>query len=126
MPEIDVDAERVGLALSNLVANALRHARTAVHVRAATEGEGVALFVEDDGPGIPEGDRERVFEPFAQVEDGRKGGGAGLGLALVRVIAALHGGRVRADASDAGGATFVLMVPSGGGVSLDPQSVRDA
>ncbi|HTM21897.1 MAG TPA: sensor histidine kinase, partial [Kofleriaceae bacterium] len=67
-------------------------------------GDGEVLFeVDDRGPGIPDADRERVFEPFYRGKEG-KGGSLGLGLALVRRIAAAHGGRSWAENRPGGGA----------------------
>nr|WP_106437966.1 HAMP domain-containing sensor histidine kinase [Kitasatospora sp. SID7827] len=80
--------------LTNLVDNAQRYAEGRVEVRlAAEEGEAV-LEVRDDGPGIPEPDRERVFERFTRLDDARSRelGGAGLGLAIARDLAEHHGG----------------------------------
>jgi signal transduction histidine kinase len=73
----------------------------------------VSVIVEDDGPGIPEADRERVFERFVRLDDARSrdAGGSGLGLAIVREIALAHGGGVRADASSLGGARITLSLP---------------
>jgi signal transduction histidine kinase len=99
-------------ALSHLVDNAARHARTRV---AVTIGPG-RLVVDDDGPGIPEADRERVFERFTRLDDARARdqGGAGLGLAVVRSIATRHGGTVRVEASPLGGARVVVELPPAG------------
>jgi signal transduction histidine kinase len=98
----------------NLCDNAVRHARTGVTVSLARADETVTLLVEDDGAGIPAADRERVFERFTRLEEGRTrdDGGAGLGLALVRRIAEQHGGRVRAEAGRTGGARFVVELPA--------------
>ncbi|MFE2551375.1 sensor histidine kinase [Streptomyces sp. NPDC059355] len=126
------DPARLERALANLVDNALRHARTGVVVRAATEparpGGGCAwavLEVEDDGPGIPAADRDRVFERFVRLDPdrGRAGGGTGLGLAIVREIARAHGGEARALPSGAGGGRgirLVLRVPVGGPAPARP------
>jgi signal transduction histidine kinase len=104
------------LALSNLLANALRYARSDVRVTAARTGNLYRLVVEDDGDGIPEGDRATVFRAFARLDNSRNRdtGGFGLGLAIVARIAALHRGRVSAEASTAlGGARIALEWPSG-------------
>jgi signal transduction histidine kinase len=101
-------------ALANLVVNALRHARTRVQVRATVDDTGIAIDVDDDGPGVPPADRARLFEPFQRLDAdparGRRG--AGLGLAIVHRIADLHGGRVTIDTSDLGGARFRLTLPA--------------
>lgn len=101
------DPARLERALANLVDNALRYARTEVTVRASADGDGWALLeVTDDGPGIPEADRDRVFERFVRLDAdrGRASGGTGLGLAIAREIARAHGGDLRALPAPAGGA----------------------
>ncbi|MFD9303845.1 sensor histidine kinase [Streptomyces sp. NPDC060048] len=119
------DPARLERALANLVDNALRYARTRVTVRAAASGDGWALLeVEDDGPGIPEADRDRVFERFVRLDAdrGRTSGGTGLGLAIAREIARAHGGEVRALPASAGGAgaRFMLRVPERGPAAPRP------
>ena len=108
----------------NLFDNAIRHARSTVAVSLGT-GPGdptipggaasvVRLAVDDDGPGISEADRERVFERFTRLQEGRgrDAGGAGLGLAMVRAIVERHGGTVTIEASERlGGARFVVDLP---------------
>ncbi|GLW53321.1 sensor histidine kinase [Kitasatospora phosalacinea] len=85
--------------LTNLVDNAQRYADGLVEVRLAVEEGGVVLEVCDDGPGIPEPDRERVFERFTRLDDARSRelGGAGLGLAIARDLAEHHGGTLAAE-----------------------------
>jgi signal transduction histidine kinase len=104
-------------ALRNLVANALRHARRTVRLACVSGLDGVDFVVEDDGPGVPPADRERVFDPFVRLDTARTRlqglEGAGLGLAIVRRIAQDHRGSVRVEESRTlGGARFVLHVPS--------------
>ncbi len=96
----------------NLVDNAERHARSSVAVEVSTvDGEAV-LTVTDDGPGIPAEDRERVFDRFVRLDDGRDRdeGGSGLGLAIVADIARAHGGTAEVAEHD-GGARFVVRIP---------------
>ena len=83
--------------LDNLVTNAVRHAATGVELRAERVGDEVLIEVVDDGPGIAAEDRERVFDRFTRLDDGRArdDGGAGLGLAIVRELVLAHGGTVR-------------------------------
>jgi signal transduction histidine kinase len=91
------DPEGLRRMVDNLVENALRYAASAVTVAVAAENGHALLAVTDDGPGIPPGDRERVFERFVRLDDARsredgESGGAGLGLAIVRATARAHGG----------------------------------
>ncbi|KZB86115.1 ATP-binding protein [Amycolatopsis regifaucium] len=99
--------------LRNLVDNAQRHTRTGVEVAVSTVDDFCVLTVTDDGPGIPAGDRERVFDRFVRLDDGRARdeGGAGLGLAIVADIAHAHGGTAEVDGHD-GGARLVVRLPS--------------
>ncbi|WP_405489808.1 sensor histidine kinase [Streptomyces sp. NBC_00096] len=108
------DPARLERALANLVDNALRYARTGVVVRAAAEDGWALLEVTDDGPGIPEADRDRVFERFVRLDAdrGRASGGTGLGLAIARELARAHGGDVQALPAPTGGARLVLRVPA--------------
>ncbi|MCS6546308.1 HAMP domain-containing histidine kinase [Curtobacterium flaccumfaciens pv. flaccumfaciens] len=100
----------------NLVDNAVRHASTRVAV-SLTEHDGSAvLTVDDDGTGVPEDERERVFERFVRLDEarGRDAGGAGLGLAIVRDAVRAHGGDTTVVASPLGGARFVVRIAIGG------------
>ena len=100
-------------ALDNLLGNAIRHGHSRVEV-AVEQGEGHALItVDDDGPGIPDADRVRVFEPFVRLEESRNRawGGAGLGLSIVHHIARAHGGEVAVTDSPLGGARLAIMLP---------------
>lgn len=101
--------------LANLVENAVRHARTAVSVTAHEDGRRVVVEVSDDGAGIPRADRERVFERFTRLDEGRArdAGGSGLGLAIAREVARRDGGDVELDESAAGGLTARLLVRRG-------------
>ncbi|MFI5772960.1 ATP-binding protein [Streptomyces sp. NPDC051658] len=100
--------------IGNLLDNAERHARSTVtvSVRAAERG-GVVVSVTDDGPGVPPEERERIFERFVRLDDARTrdDGGAGLGLAIARDVAARHGGRLTVDGAREGGARFELWLP---------------
>lgn len=104
----------LGRIVENLTANAVRHARSAVALT-VDESEGwVELAVSDDGPGVPEPDRERIFRRFARLDDSRArdAGGAGLGLAIVDAIVREHGGTVAVERAALGGARFVVRLPS--------------
>ena len=102
------------LALSNLLANALRYAQQHITITVMREHDIYRLVVEDDGAGIPELDRTSIFRAFTRLDDSRNRdtGGFGLGLAIVARIAALHRGRVTAEASvTLGGASLALEWP---------------
>ncbi|MFD9208230.1 sensor histidine kinase [Streptomyces sioyaensis] len=98
--------------LGNLLDNAQRHADGSVRVAVVREGEELALRVEDDGPGVPESERERIFERFVRLDDARArdDGGAGLGLAIARDVAVRHGGSLAVRT----GSVFELRLPVAG------------
>ncbi|GGV84138.1 sensor histidine kinase [Streptomyces massasporeus] len=119
---VTVDAEPVevagsrgqlGRVLANLLDNAQRHARSAVTVNVRREGDRAVIGVADDGDGVPEDDRERIFERFVRLDAARSrdDGGAGLGLAIARDVAVRHGGTLTAGRGPAGGALFELRLP---------------
>lgn len=101
-------------AVRNLVDNAARHAARTVTLRLSTDGDRVRLEVEDDGTGIPPEQRERIFDRFARLDEGRARdeGGSGLGLAIVREVALAHRGTIRIDEGACGGARFTLDLPA--------------
>jgi signal transduction histidine kinase len=100
-------------AVSNLLSNAIRHAVSTVKVSVQTVSGSVLVTVEDDGPGVPEQERERIFERFVRLDESRtrSDGGAGLGLAIVAEIAVAHDGGVTVSSSGLGGARFELSLP---------------
>ncbi|MFD4987135.1 ATP-binding protein [Streptomyces sp. NPDC058372] len=99
--------------LGNLVDNAQRHAASRVEVRVRADGPDAVVSVADDGAGVPAGERERIFERFVRLDDARSrdDGGAGLGLAIARDVAARHGGTLRVREAPEGGALFELRLP---------------
>lgn len=107
------DPMRLRQVLGNLVHNGRRHGGRTVTMTARRTGSSVRLEIADDGPGIPEAERERVFERFYRVDHARSadGGGFGLGLAIVGWIVALHGGEVRAEANEPTGCRMVVDLP---------------
>ncbi|MEU7451862.1 sensor histidine kinase [Streptosporangium roseum] len=115
-PDVVVQGNRLQLSrlLTNLLANADRHAADEVEVYVGSEGDEAVLEVTDDGLGIPPDQRERVFERFTRLDSarGRDAGGTGLGLPIARDIAAAHRGRLyAADNTDGRGARLVLRLP---------------
>ncbi|MEN9538055.1 MAG: hypothetical protein RLZZ126_290 [Pseudomonadota bacterium] len=100
-------------ALRNLLENARRHAGRDVWVQLTREGSWVLVRVQDDGPGVPLAHRDRVFEAFFRLPGAsERDGGVGLGLALVKSIAARHGGTVTCAERPGGGASFELRLPA--------------
>ena len=108
------DPQLLQRAVSNLLDNALRHAprggRIVVELR--REGEEAHIAVSDSGPGVPEPERERIFDRFVQLDPARSQGGAGLGLPIARMIARLLGGDLVVRSSALGGACFDLILRS--------------
>lgn len=96
----------------NLIDNAVRHGEH-VLVTIKPGGGEVSVFVDDDGPGIPAGERAAVFEPFYRIEASRSRatGGSGLGLAIAKQIAEAHGGTIRIETAPQGGARLAVSVP---------------
>jgi signal transduction histidine kinase len=109
------DDERLRQLVANLVQNALRHANSSVTVRVQRRPPHALLTVEDDGPGLPPGALERVFDRFYRVDRGRSRtqGGSGLGLAIVKHVAEEHGGRAWAEnRPGSSGAKFSVQLPA--------------
>jgi two-component system sensor kinase ParS len=100
------DSKYLSRALVNVVRNAGRYARSRVRLTVERRDDRTVIVVDDDGPGVPAAQRERLFEPFTRAEDsrGRESGGVGLGLAIVKSVAEWHGGEARISDSPLGGA----------------------
>lgn len=108
------DETQLTRVVANLADNAERHARRRVRFAVGASPEGITLTVEDDGSGVPEADRLRIFERFVRLDTARThhGGGAGLGLAIVREIVRAHGGEVWVEDAHPG-ARFVVRIARG-------------
>lgn len=100
------DAKALSRALANVMRNAVRYARSRVAVSVERSGARTTISIDDDGPGVPPQERDRLFEPFTRLEGsrGRDSGGVGLGLAIVRSVAEWHGGQASISDSPLGGA----------------------
>ncbi|MEN3754274.1 two-component system sensor histidine kinase RstB [Mangrovibacter yixingensis] len=108
-----VDLRLMERVLDNLVNNALRYSEQRLHIALAITDDKVTLSVDDDGPGIPEEERSRVFEPFVRLDPSRDRatGGCGLGLAIVYSIAAAMNGEASVQNSPLGGARLSFSWP---------------
>jgi two-component system phosphate regulon sensor histidine kinase PhoR len=113
--EANIDADRIQQVFYNLIDNAVKYGRENGHVaiRARTDNGTVEVAVEDDGRGIPEDARQRIFERFYRVDRARSrdAGGTGLGLAIVKHIVQAHGGKVWVESKLEEGSTFYFTVP---------------
>lgn len=115
--QFHADRHRLNQAMMNLARNAVEHTPTGspVHVGGEFADSSVVLWVRDEGPGVDEEDRQRIFERFSRGESSRtRTEGAGLGLAIVSAIAEAHGGSVEVDDPPEGGARFTLYIPRKG------------
>ena len=131
---VDIDSEHLMVwanetyfkrALTNLVTNAVRHARHHIWITAKKVDEMAHISVEDDGCGIPEHLREKIFEPFYRVDEDSKTGGTGLGLAIVKRIVMQNDGQVQVENRTEGGARFILMFPLGEKIKIGTRRAMD-
>jgi signal transduction histidine kinase len=109
-----VDAERIKQVVRNLLSNALKFSPRddALKVRLVSGGGQITLSIEDNGSGVADADKQRVFDGFVQTESGiSKPGGTGLGLAICREIIQAHRGRIWVEDADGGGSRFLFKVP---------------
>ena len=118
---VHADPERLHQVLANLVDNGARHSgcspNVAVSALATGDGDGVVFTVTDNGPGVDEADRERIFERFYRADRARTSpGGSGLGLAIARWVVDLHGGSISCSAGPAGGARVRRRQAASGGL----------
>jgi two-component system OmpR family sensor kinase len=106
------DRRLLARAIGNLLRNAQKYCEGNIAL-SARRGAALEIVVEDDGPGIPEQERKRVFEPFYRLDRSRDRatGGFGLGLSIAHKAVALHGGTIRVEESRLGGARFVISLP---------------
>ncbi|HUM16951.1 MAG TPA: HAMP domain-containing sensor histidine kinase [Candidatus Nitrosotalea sp.] len=115
LPDVAMDVDAIKQALANLVDNAMKYSaeRRRISITARRDGDGVVVEVADRGIGVPDSERERIFEKFYRIgrseTQGRRG--SGVGLALVKHIVEAHGGRVTVDSPPGGGSRFTLHFP---------------
>ena len=111
---VEADARLLARAVGNLLRNAQKYAQGSIVLSARRTPGQVEIAVDDDGPGIPLDERERIFDPFYRLDRSRDRatGGFGLGLSIAHKAVALHGGTLRVESSPLGGARFVLRLPA--------------
>jgi len=109
-----VDSVRVERAVNHLARNAVKHTPRGTHVviEAELQGDDLIITVTDDGAGVPDALKDHIFEPFSHMDVEDPNPGQGIGLALVRCYVQAHGGDIRVEDADSGGARFVLIFAS--------------
>lgn len=110
---LTADALRVQQVLINLLTNALKFSTAGgrIRIRVLAEVEGALVEVQDEGPGIAQGDLGRLFQRFSQLPEGRSKGGLGLGLSIAKALVDAHGGRMGVRTIEGGGSTFWFTLP---------------
>ena len=130
---VPLDRDALRQMLLNLLDNALKYGPPGQTIVVGSEvaGDRARIWVEDEGPGIPHDDRQRVWEPYVRLnrEAEASTGGSGIGLSVVRELAMLHGGRARAEGAPGGGARVVIELPlaasPGESVNDSPRAARE-
>ncbi|GAC1311127.1 MAG: DUF4118 domain-containing protein [Steroidobacteraceae bacterium] len=114
LPAVHVDGALMVQVLTNILGNAAKHtpAGTQILISAQREDSCLRILIEDDGPGLPPGDPERLFAKFHRGRDEGNTGGAGLGLSICRAIVNAHGGHICAAPRPGGGARFAVTLPA--------------
>nr|WP_229429168.1 ATP-binding protein [Massilia sp. ST3] len=111
---IEADGRLLARAIGNLLRNAQKYAAGHILLSARRLPGRIEIAVDDDGPGIPEDERDKIFDPFYRLDRSRDRatGGFGLGLSIAQKAVALHGGSLRAESSALGGARFLITLPA--------------
>jgi K+-sensing histidine kinase KdpD len=119
LPLVEADAAQLERAFANLLENAVRHGGgRPVLVKSRPLGEKITIRVVDQGPGIPQSEWGRIFEPFQHGSANGAGGGAGLGLAIARGFVEANGGEISVDSVQGQGSSFVVSMPRRPGASV--------
>jgi len=116
LPQVPGDEPMLRQAIQNLLDNALKFSTEPpdIHLSVQRRDGAIVISLSDSGPGIPQAEIDRIFEPFVRLPGTRIAPGHGLGLTLVRQVARAHGGRVRAETASGGGAVFHIEIPDPG------------
>ncbi len=123
---VSVNQQLITRAIRNLLDNASRHAHHSVAITLTTDNRNAIVDIDDDGPGIPPDQRDRVFDRFTRLDEARDrdGGGAGLGLAIARQVARTHHGDITCTESPHGGARLTLTIPLPPSTNARPDTPR--
>jgi two-component system sensor histidine kinase KdpD len=123
LPLVAFDAVLIERVLCNLLDNAAKYtpAGSRIGLAAGVQGDHLEVRVTDDGPGLPEGLEDRIFDKFTRGEQESARPGVGLGLAICRAIVQAHGGRIRAANRPDGGAQFSFTLPLGAPPNLEAE-----
>jgi two-component system sensor histidine kinase KdpD len=115
-PLVQLDSVLIGQVLTNLLDNAIKYTPdgTAIEIGAVQVEDGVRVCVTDHGPGLGDGEEQRVFEKFYRAKPEGGPGGVGLGLTICRAVVEAHGGRIWAENRPQGGARFCFTLPQSG------------
>ncbi len=112
-PNIYIDADMVRRVLINLIENGIKYtpAKGTIEVGASHEDGWVKFWIQDNGPGIPEGDRERIFDKFIRLKNKTRQSGLGVGLAFCKLAVQGHGGKIWVEGAPTGGSRFLFTMP---------------
>ena len=115
LPLLHLDAVLIERVLVNLLENAGKYtpAQSSIEIKARAESDSVVITINDHGPGLPSGREDAIFEKFERGKRESATPGVGLGLAICRAIMHAHGGSIRGETRDSGGARFILTLPRG-------------
>jgi PAS domain S-box-containing protein len=121
LPAISVDGDMIRRVIINLLENAIKYCPLKAHIEtgARVEGDDVRLWIKDDGPGIPDVARHRIFEKYTRLQIKDAPRGLGLGLAFCRLAVEGHGGRIWFESVDPHGSSFIMTFPVASSTLLD-------
>ena len=113
LPKVWVDMDMMRRVMINLIENAIKFSlvETVIRIGAKLDGGQVRIWVQDSGPGIPNNERERIFEKFGRLKGKDKPGGLGIGLAFCRLAVQAHGGRIWVESEEGKGSKFIFVLP---------------
>ena len=109
--EILIDKDKISRIIVNLLSNAMKHARSRIYISSYIENNYINILIEDDGPGIKDSEKDKIFNVFYQSENSNNIPGTGIGLAYARTLAESHHGKLSVKDSNLGGAAFILSLP---------------